>query len=401
MRILVHDFSGHPFQADLARSLGARGHEVLHVHCDSYGSGRGAMGDEEGRTEFAAISLGRPFERYRARQRLRDEATYGRRFLRTAQGFRPDIVISCNDPLLAKAIFGIWAWRRRLPWVFWLQDVYSVAMDREARRRSRAGRLVGSALQAVERRLLRSAAAVVPITGDFDAILDSWAVPPASRTVIENWAPLAEVPLRPRTNTWRDGQRLGDRFVYLYAGTLGLKHDPDLLAALARAQPDAEVVVVSEGLGADHLRRVASEESLPNLRVVSFQPWEAVPDVLGSADVLIVLLEADAGTFSVPSKILTGLCAGRPILASIPLDNLGSRTILDAGAGLVVRPNEPESFVYAAKALRADPATRREMGRSARAHAERAFDIGPITDRFEQVIMSALTRQKEWSKGHS
>ena len=40
--------------------------------------------------------------------------------------------------------------------------------------------------------------------------------------------------------------------------------------------------------------------------------------MLASADVLVALLETDAGAFSVPSKVLTSLSAGRPILAAIP-----------------------------------------------------------------------------------
>ncbi len=30
MRILVHDYSGHPFQAQLSRELARRGHDVVH-----------------------------------------------------------------------------------------------------------------------------------------------------------------------------------------------------------------------------------------------------------------------------------------------------------------------------------------------------------------------------------
>lgn len=390
MRLLVHDFSGHPFQAELARSLAGRGHEVLHVQCTSYASGKGSFDDRaEGNPRYVSISLGRPFEKYRMLRRLADELRYARRFLRVAKGFRPDVVISCNDPLAAKACFGVWAAVRRVRWVYWLQDVYSVAMSREAERRSRLGNAVGALFRWVERRLLRSADAVVAITADFDETLDRWGVERTRRTVIENWAPLHEMPVRNRDNPWRASQGLGDRFVYLYAGTLGLKHDPDLLSTLAAADPDAEVVVVSEGLGADHLRLAAAEGPLPNLKILPFQPWEALPDVLGAADVLVVLLEADAGTFSVPSKILTYLCAGRPILASIPPSNLGARTIEAAQAGVVVPPGEHVGVKQAANRLRQDNGMRERMGRAGRAHAEVAFDIVGITDRFEQVIRQA------------
>jgi colanic acid biosynthesis glycosyl transferase WcaI len=396
MRIIVHDFSGHPFQAELARSLAGRGHEVLHVQCASYASGKGSFEvDDGGNPQYASISVGPVFERYRTSRRLVHEVRYSKRFNRLARRFRPDLVLSCNDPLIAKARFGVWAARRRVPWVFWLQDLYSIAMAREAARRSRLGRGVGAVLQGIERSLLRRSDAVVAITDDFGPILDDWGIPGAKRTVIENWAPLDEVPPRPRDNAWRQDVGLQDRFVFLYAGTLGLKHNPDLLFDLAADDPSADVVVVSEGLGSDQLRARLADEPLPNLRLLPFQPWESLPDVLGAADVLVVLLEAEAGVFSVPSKILTSLCAGRPILAAVPEANLGARTISRADAGIVVAPGDPGRFLAAARELRSSQPLRGRMGAAARAHAEQAFDIERITDRFVEVMERAVQDRPE------
>ncbi len=175
MRVIVHDFSGHPFQAELARSLARRGHAVLHVQCASYTSGKGSFEDDlSSNPQYASISVGEVFERYRTARRLLHEVRYSNRFNRLAKEFGPDLVISCNDPLIAKVGFGLWAARRKVPWVFWLQDLYSIAMTREAARRSKAGRALGSVLQALERRLLRSSDAVVAITDDFGPTLVDW-----------------------------------------------------------------------------------------------------------------------------------------------------------------------------------------------------------------------------------
>ena len=56
-----------------------------------------------------------------------------------------------------------------------------------------------------------------------------------------------------------------------------------------------------------------------SLRCLGFQPFEVLPDVLGSADVLVAILEPDAGVFSVPSKVLSYFCAGRPVLLAVPV----------------------------------------------------------------------------------
>ncbi|HKE72347.1 MAG TPA: glycosyltransferase, partial [Acidimicrobiales bacterium] len=202
-----------------------------------------------------------------------------------------------------------------------------------------------------------------------------------------------DLPLRPRDNPWRRRQGLGDRFVYLYTGTLGLKHRPELLYRLAQQRVgDADVVVVSEGMGEARLRDMLHRHPLPNLHLLPFQPMDDYPDILGSADVLVALLEPTAGTFSVPSKVLSYLCAGRPVLAAIPPENLAARTIERAGAGVVVPPDDEEALLVAAKQLRTDPELRHEAGARARAYAETTFDTVVIADRFQDVIDRAIDR---------
>ena len=96
------------------------------------------------------------------------------------------------------------------------------------------------------------------------------------------------------------------------------------------------MLVVSEGPGADWLAEHASPDDA--LRLLPYQPYERLPEVLASADVLVAVLEPDAGAFSVPSKVLTYLCAGRPLLGALPADNLAARVVTQSGGGIVVPP---------------------------------------------------------------
>jgi putative colanic acid biosynthesis glycosyltransferase WcaI len=207
--------------------------------------------------------------------------------------------------------------------------------------------------------------------------------------VIENWAPLDELPALPRDNEWAREHGLVDRFVFLYSGTLGFKHDPSLLLELARwAGADESVVaVVSEGPGSDWLAREGASE--PGLLLLPYQPYERLPEVLASADVLLALLEPEAGAFSVPSKVLTYLCAARPLLVAMPGENLAARIVERSGGGIVVSPQPVDALVAAAARLRSDKGLRTDLGRRARSYAEAAFDPEAVADRFERVIESA------------
>lgn len=398
MRIIVHDYSGHPFQVQLSRNLAWRGHQVLHVHCVSYETGKGAVTrSEDDSVAFAVegIDLGRPFDRYSWARRVRQELAYGRAFARLASRFRPDVILSSNDPLFAKAQAARWCRRVGTPWVFWLQDLYSVAMSTYASARmGPLGKAAGWGFQRIERALLHQAAGVVSITADFLPILRAWGVDARRCTVIENWAPLDEIEPHSHDNAWAREQGLNEKRIVLYSGTLGLKHNPALLLEVAvrgRRDPDLRVVVISQGLGAKWLMDQRARLRLPNLLVLGYQPYERLAEVLATADVLVALLTSGAGVFSAPSKVLTYLCAGRPIVAAMPRENPSARKIIEARAGIVVEPHDPGAFVAAVEDLLADSRLSDECGRRARAYAERAFDLDPIADRFEQVLASAAS----------
>ena len=168
-----------------------------------------------------------------------------------------------------------------------------------------------------------------------------------------------------------------------------MKHNPEILLRLAlhvRDRPDVCVVVVSQGLGADWLRQRKDELALENLMVLPFAPFEDLPDVLATADVLLAVLEPDAGVFSVPSKVLAYLCAARPVVLAVPPENLAARLVRDHEAGLVVPPSDTDGFAEAVVALADDPARRHRLGGNARAYAEETFRIEPIADAFEHVL---------------
>ncbi len=392
MRLVVHDYSGHPFQVELSRSLAARGHEVHHIHAAFFQTPKGPLArrpDDPPGFHSVALELGRPFAKYAFVRRVRQEIAYGRLMAAEVARIRPDVVISSNMPLDPQAILARACRAQGSRFVFWLQDIYSVAIDRILRRRLPGlGAVVGARYIALERRLLREADAVVAITEDFRPILERWGVAPERVTVIENWAPLADMPVRPRANAWSASHRLDDKLVFLYAGTLGLKHDPSLLLELARtlaARPAARVVVASEGPGADWLARHRGALPADNLILLPFQDFAVLPDMLGAADVLTAILEPEAGVFSVPSKVPSYLCAGRPILAAMPQANLAARTILRAGAGRVVAPGDAAGFAAAALAFADDAAGRTRCGQAARAWAESHFEINDIADRFAAI----------------
>lgn len=393
LRIHVHDNSGHPFQVQLSRELAARGHSVLHTYMASMQSPKGRLSlqaNDPSSLRIEGITLGQAFPKYSYWQRWRAERRYGILMSELLQRERPDVLIAANTPPEMLQAMQKACRRLGIRFVFWVQDLYGYAIHHILGRKYLGfGRLIGTYYKRKESTLLRSSDHAVAITDDFLPFLEKAGLPPDRVSVIPNWAPLEEMPLREKTNAWSREHRLEGRFVFMYSGTLGLKHNPGLLLALAKEfkdDPRVRVVVISEGLGADWLRDAVHEAGLTNLILLPYQPFERMPEVLASADVLVAMLEDSAGVFSVPSKILTYACAGRSILLAGPTENQAAKLITSAGAGTVCPTRDAEKFLHTARALVVNDQLLREMGKNGRRYAERNFDIASIGNRFEALI---------------
>jgi colanic acid biosynthesis glycosyl transferase WcaI len=396
VRIHVHDFSGHPFQVELSRALAHRDHEVRHTYSSEYVTGHGRLSVEPGDPDtfsVGAVSTGLSFDKYRAAARLRFEVAYGRSLIREIEQHGPDVALICNVPLLAMTRVARHL-RRRVPLVFWHQDVYSLAMSDAVNQAlpKALARPASRLLQGAERRVLRSSRAVVAIADTFQEQYDDWGLALPDVSVIPNWAPVSEITPRERENPWASHWPSQVATRVLYAGTLGRKHNPllllDLLRALRDRGVDAGLVVVSEGPGADAVASAAGED--PTVRVLPFQPAESLPDVLGSGDVLLALLEPDASRFSVPSKVASYLAAGRPVVLLGPATNPVAADVQRAG-GVVAAPDREGAEAAAdwvAKTV-ADPQRAQEAGRSARAFAEQRYEISQVVKVFETVLARA------------
>lgn len=392
-KILINDYAGHPFQFDLSRELALRGYKVWHCYSADIEGAKASFDDEnlESLTIFP-ISIGHKVRKYQFHKRLLDERCYGYEIVKKIKLLEPDITINANMPLdafkiIRKAEINIGSQK-----VYWLQDMIGHAVYRLFHRKwYSAGSIIGARFLRLESKLLKTSDHIVAISDGFEPYILEHGAKNEDISYIHNWAPIKDLPMLDHNNKWRTQYFKNSNFLFLYSGTLGLKHNPEALLTLAKElstrEINAEVVVVSEGLGANWLSRKKQTESIEKLQILPYQPFDRLPEVLASGDVLLTLLEKDAGIFSVPSKILSYMCAGRPQLAAMPSSNLGATLISSTECGLIVEPGNNTSFVQCALDMYASSNTDRKLlGDRAREFAEVNFDISKITDRFETEI---------------
>ena len=400
IRITVHDFVGHAFQTQLSRELARKGHSVQHVFFSGFRSPNdqpAALPTDPATLSFDPVKLPREYPKYQYLRRHLADRSYLMACTSQIAAFRPQVVLSANASPTIQGGIQRYCSRNSIGFVNWVQDCYGIAAEKIfSRRLGVAGTLLGKYIRHKEDEVAKRSDRVIFISDDFYSAFPGIARERA--TVIENWAPLADLAPNPKINSWSEAHGLSEKKVFLYSGTLGLKHNPELLVQLAvelRRLPDAVVVVTSEGLGRAYLEQRNRELNLSNLRLMDFQPFDVLPDVTASADVLIAMVEKDAGAYSVPSKVLTYLCAERPLLLSIPSSNLAARIVSTAGAGVTVDPDDVDGFVRAAYDLLFDRERASALALNARAYACFAFNITRIADEFERVLFSVVQSRSD------
>ena len=390
MKLFIHEYSGHAFGVQLARELARQGHTVTHAYSAAIESPRGAVHkrpDDPADFKILPVGVSGSLNKYDFLHRVIEERRYGALLADAILAASPDVVILGTTPNDVLDIL-----RQRLPKslhvIWWLQDIYSVGIRSVLNRKLPfAGDVVGALYRDKEKRFAARADQIVSITPDFIAFLQRLGVPAGKITVIENWGSVHEIVPCPVENQWKKDHGFSGKRLVLYSGTLGLKHNPAILADVAerfqnQGRDDLMVVVVTQGLGAEFLQTARDKRGLRNLVVLPWQPYDQLSEMLSSAEILTAIIEPDAGLFSVPSKILSCFCVGRPVLAAIPAGNLAARMIERARAGIVVAPGDSGAFIATLDTMLADRALCAQLGANGRSYAENAFNIEKIAARF-------------------
>ena len=393
MKIIIHDSAAHPFVFQLSKDLAKRNIKVFHLTSSFFQSpNQGNLNSTLNipNLELISIDIGGVYSKTNFIKRRRGDILYGKAVSNKIKEIKPEIFINCVSPLDASVLIRQTCKNNGVKYITWLQDVYSVATTAVLIKKNPLfGKLIGAYYESIEANLLRTSEHVISITEDFIPLLTSWKIKKEKVSVIPNWANINDIPVKNKNNQWSINNNLRDKFCFLYSGTLGFKHNPEILSALAikfKNKPDVRVVVISEGQGADRLRKEKATKIIDNLIIMNYQPFDQLSNVLATGDVLISILEPDAGIYSVPSKVLTYLCAQRPLLLAVPSGNLAARIVKNNNMGLVVEPEDLKSFQDAAIELYNNSSKRETLGKNARQYAVNNFDIEKIGTLFVELL---------------
>jgi colanic acid biosynthesis glycosyl transferase WcaI len=357
---------------ELVRSLAQRGHVVDVVTSLPWYRNHDVEPEWRGRpvrsevTEFGSVTRVWPFPTDKGNVVSRSLAFAAQTALSLAVAMpkqRPDVVLAMSPPIFFGTAGRLLARRFRVPFVFNVQDIFpDVAVDLGMLTNERAIKFA----RRLERSLYDSADAVTVLSEDQARNVRTKMTQPEKVEIIPNFVDTSRVRVVDRMTEYRRRHGIGDEVVVMYSGNVGFSQSFHLVEAAANhfaSRSDVRFVINGEGAGRADVERWA--EHLPNVIVSDFARREEVSDVLGTADIHLILLRAGLAQSSTPSKLYGILAAGRPVLASIDLGSDADQVIHRSGAGLTVPPDDATAFIEALEELLPDRARLEQLGRRA------------------------------------
>jgi glycosyltransferase involved in cell wall biosynthesis len=182
------------------------------------------------------------------------------------------------------------------------------------------------------------------------------------------------------------------RLTLVYAGTVGLAQGlGTLVDAMADLRgSDVALHIVGDGAERPEIAARIADQRLDSVHLHEPMAADRIPMVLAAADAILVLLRrGPLYEESLPTKLVEGLAAGRPLIVSA--DGEAARVVARRRAGVVAGAEDPASLATAILAMR-DAPDRAAMGARGRATAVADFDRARIIGRLAEILEEAVRR---------
>ena len=406
MRILyIHQYfttragSGGTRSYEFARRWVRAGHKVTIISATNEGAGLSTAGEKVSRQNIEGIDVllvNCPYSNYMSfRRRL--VAFFAFMIWATWVGIRyvgqVDVVFATSTPLtvgIPGYLLSLW---KRAPFVFEIRDLWPEAPIQ-------IGALCSPPLIALarglERFLYHVARHIVTLSpGMYDALV-RMGVPKSKLSMIPNCADLDLFQPRAKDPQLLAKYQLEGKFVLTYAGAMGMANGLTVLIEVAkllqeRGEGSIHFLLVGDGKERPRLERLAAEYQLANITFLPRMSKLELADLLSLSDVCLTIfaplpvLETNS-----PNKFFDALALGRPVLI-----NFGGwiKEVLERhNVGVAVPSNDPKELAAKVIELRSRPDLLAEMGRNARALAEREYDRDKLAQQLEEVLSLTVSR---------
>jgi colanic acid biosynthesis glycosyl transferase WcaI len=338
-----------------------------------------------------------PLPNRKAHERIRNYASFcASAALRGLTLPRPDVIIG-SSPQLLVALSAWWlAFAKQVPFVFEVRDLWPESLV--AVGAGRENSVLHTVLAKIAGFLYERADRIVVVSPAFkDHLVQRWRVPPEKIAVVENGV---ETDLFAPNSTGAQAvrQQLGveAKFLVSYIGTMGNAHGLgtllDAAATLGRQSPATSLLLIGEGAEKEHIKSQAHSRGLTNIQFLDQQPREKIPAYISASDACLVLLKkTDVFKTVIPTKMLEFMSCERPLILGV--DGQARQIVEEAGAGIVIEPENAQALVCAIDKLASDRQLAQTLGKSGREYILQNFSRASTAEKYIDVLHRITSKE--------
>jgi colanic acid biosynthesis glycosyl transferase WcaI len=324
-KIVIHDFSGHPFQFELSTKL-VDYFNLFHLYAKDETGPKASFSSNKS-VNVKAISLNKPLPKNSPFKRLFWEINYFFKLRNELKSIKPSLVIFSNTPpiILFLIIFSL----PKLKWIWWVQDIFSYAALKLSILPKFFRPFAFKIFYFLEKMIAKKALHLICISDSFKKYFKN---EKHKISVIENWSISIDNKYTFHTKS----------NCLIYAGTIGKKH-------FSRNFTDTidfflengfKFILVSSGIYAN---KVSSKfNSHKNFYKFDFLSKNKLAEKFKESSMAFFVLEKDALDVSIPSKVYTYIKYELPIFGLINKNHHTAKIIKNNDFGEI---NNIQSFL--------------------------------------------------------
>jgi colanic acid biosynthesis glycosyl transferase WcaI len=336
------------------------------------------------------------------RNRILHEASFlASSFMRAIATEKPDLIFAVSPPLglglTASTLSRLW----RVPYIFDVEDLQPDAAVELGMLKKQS---VINFLYRVEWKAYRGAALISTLTeGMLQRIVEKGINP--SKVVL--FPPRADsylYTLRDRIDgsAFREKYGLQEKLIVSHCGNMGVKQGLEVIlhaAEKSHERDDVLYLFVGDGAMRLQLEAEAQTRNLNNVRFLPLLRNDEFLEMLAATDIALITQQRVVSDIVFPSKTVTLLAAGCPVIASVNSGSEVARAVLRSGAGLVVAPENADALWDAILELSKSPESLARMSHQARQFAIESWDERRTLPMMEQQIADCAERWRNRSAG--
>ncbi len=385
-RLLLVDYSCHPFSLQLAKSLAKKNIKVFYVFSKNVNlTGSYYKNVKDQNLKIIPIKT-KDFYKYNFFKRRSSEIEFATYLIKILKKNKINKAILANLPIDPLYRLIKYCKKNDIKNYFWVQDIYNIAIRNVLKQNkfiySIFGYFVSNYYRYLENYCYLNATKNIVIDKNFKNFF------PKRNQVYEirNW-----VPNNLRKNLIKKEiiykrLKIKKRFTFIYTGTLSYKHHFRNILKLAKDNQDSQILIFSNDKFILNMKKETKLQNINNIYFFKTISYDMLSSYINIADVGLVNLTLEANNLCVPSKVLTYYSNYLPVLASMPISNLASRNILKYKTGFVSNPSNTKKYLSNAKLIKENDKLRFKLSNNCRHYANKEFNIKRISQNFINIL---------------